>query len=371
MNSKIVFLVVSTLVFLARGYSEPVWNLATPLGTAHSLCSAAFGNDIFVAVTSKSSETSTDGITWAEHPMPEGKWSSVAFGNGIFVAVSDKDGNSKSAAVSSDGVAWTLWNMSGDIKHENTYDAIVFGDGMFVALSKNDGFASRSADGAKWESSAFHGYSYIPDLYQPVCYGNGIFVCAYMDSILTSPDGLKWTRTKAPKGWWSSVAFGNGVFVAVAHQYSPSVITSPDGITWTPQPDLYRHFGRYTGFWSAIAFGDGVFAAVSVGKAAAYSSDGVTWTEIERPDVAQMSSIAFGNGIFVVVGKGPNAFSNSMASVIRIESQSTVAPTASSQAPQATKDPKERLKELRDLYDSGMITEQEYNDKKAEILSQM
>jgi hypothetical protein len=52
----------------AFGQAEPVRNLATPLGTAHSLCSAAFENDIFVAVIPKGSETSTDGITWAEHP---------------------------------------------------------------------------------------------------------------------------------------------------------------------------------------------------------------------------------------------------------------------------------------------------------------
>jgi hypothetical protein len=84
-----------------------------------------------------------------------------------------------------------------------------------------------------------------------------------------------------------------------------------------------------------------------------------------------MSSIAFGNGIFVAVGKGSNAFSNSMASVIEIESQSPAAPTTTSQDPQTAKGPKEHPKELKDLFDSGMITEQECNDKEAEILSQM
>lgn len=49
--------------------------------------------------------------------------------------------------------------------------------------------------------------------------------------------GDTWTRqTTAASNKWNSVAFGNGVFVAVAGEGTGNrVITSPDGITWTTQ----------------------------------------------------------------------------------------------------------------------------------------
>ncbi|MBM3886242.1 MAG: hypothetical protein FJ361_10490, partial [Gemmatimonadetes bacterium] len=54
--------------------------------------------------------------------------------------------------------------------------------------------------------------------------------------------GDTWTlRTQASSQFnsnWSSVAFGNGTFVAVAASSSalPGVMTSTDGITWTAAP---------------------------------------------------------------------------------------------------------------------------------------
>lgn len=379
---RLVFDLILVFAAISFGYSEPAWSLATPLGTAKGFASLVYGNGIFVAVTSKCSETSTDGIAWAEHRMPDGEWSSVAFGNGVFVAVSSQSAKGKSAAVSSDGMTWTAYNMSGDTKDEYEHDTIAFGNGVFVALPLHrslDGkprFASRSIDGVKWESAAFEDCE-LPSG-QPLCYGNGVFVCCllHVDYLLVSPDGLTWRHSNGTKqSFWNSISYGNGVFVAVASQQSPSVITSPDGLTWSPQPNLYKHFGFYTGHWSAVAFCDGIFVAIaSPGKAAAYSSDGITWTEISRPDYAEMKSIAFGNGIIVAIGgqSSSGGYPNSVASVIKMASQSQTAPAASSnQASQTTKDPKERLKELKDLYDSGMITEKEYSDKKAEILSQM
>jgi hypothetical protein len=143
--------------------------------------------------------------------------------------------------------------------------------------------------------------------------------------------------------------------VALSGFGHPSVITSPDGIIWTPGTDLYEHYGKFTGWWTSIAFGDGVFVAIATKKTAAFSPDGITWKEIGRPSWNVMTSIAYGNGVFAAVGYGTS-------SSIRLGTTTS-----------ATKDPdpKARLKELKDLFDSGMITEKEYNDKKAEILSQL
>jgi len=47
-----------------------------------------------------------------------------------------------------------------------------------------------------------------------------------------SADGITWiSRTAAASNTWSSIAYGNGIFVAVSHD--GNVMTSPDGITWT------------------------------------------------------------------------------------------------------------------------------------------
>jgi hypothetical protein len=52
---------------------------------------------------------------------------------------------------------------------------------------------------------------------------------------MTSPDGIDWTIRKTPKdNNWQSVAYGNGLFVAVANSgTNDRVMTSPDGINWT------------------------------------------------------------------------------------------------------------------------------------------
>jgi hypothetical protein len=51
---------------------------------------------------------------------------------------------------------------------------------------------------------------------------------------MTSPDGITWTsRTSAADNEWRSVAYGNGLFVAVSISGTNRVMTSPDGITWT------------------------------------------------------------------------------------------------------------------------------------------
>ena len=60
--------------------------------------------------------------------------------------------------------------------------------------------------------------------------------------------------------------------------------------------------------WSSIAFGNGRFVAVGHGssvsggnRVAAYSDDGITWTQITLPASEKWTAVAFGNGRFVAV----------------------------------------------------------------------
>jgi hypothetical protein len=52
---------------------------------------------------------------------------------------------------------------------------------------------------------------------------------------MTSPNGINWTsRTSAADNGWYSVAYGNGLWVAVSYSGTGNrVMTSPDGINWT------------------------------------------------------------------------------------------------------------------------------------------
>ena len=78
---------------------------------------------------------------------------------------------------------------------------------------------------------------------------------------MTSPDGISWTsRTSAANNFWTSVTYGNGLFVAVSDlDYGDTnnrVMTSPDGITWTAQTAADAD-------WNSVTYGNGLFAAVS------------------------------------------------------------------------------------------------------------
>ena len=69
-----------------------------------------------------------------------------------------------------------------------------------------------------------------------VVYGKGLFVAVGgshdSSAILTSPDGVTWTRRTSPtRDSLNGVAYGNGTFVAVGAK--GTILTSTDGASWT------------------------------------------------------------------------------------------------------------------------------------------
>lgn len=135
-----------------------------------------------------------------------------------------------------------------------------------------------------------------------VAYGNGVFVAVASTGaggrVMTSSDGITWiSRSASAASAWQSVTFGNGLFVAVAYS-GTEVMTSVDGITWTSRT------GTGTGTWSGIAYGDGLFVAVAANKGVMTSPDGVTWTaRTATTDIDQIQSVTYGDGLFVAVGQ--------------------------------------------------------------------
>ena len=102
------------------------------------------------------------------------------------------------------------------------------------------------------------------------------------------------SRTLPSSQSWSSVTFGNGLFVAVAGT-SAIAATSPDGITWT------QRYLPSSQSWESVTFGGGLFVAVSGSSVAATSPDGTTWTQGTLPSSQSWRSVTFGNSLFVAV----------------------------------------------------------------------
>ncbi len=153
--------------------------------------------------------------------------------------------------------------------------------------------------------------------WRSIAYGNGLFVAVSADGsnrVMTSPDGSFWTSRTAPNtNIWASITYGNGLFVAIACSGSNRVMTSPDGITWTARASAVE-----TNMWRSVTYGNGLFVAVGTGAASERtdklmtSPDGIIWTARTTPaDYYISNSIAYGNGIFVAVGSNGKVITSS------------------------------------------------------------
>ena len=89
-------------------------------------------------------------------------------------------------------------------------------------------------------------------------YGNGVFVAvANPGGSMYSSDGINWLVGNAPLDKWTSVSYGDGFFVAVSDDGTYPVMYSQDGINWsTTDP------GSQLNNWGSVAFGGDTFLAI-------------------------------------------------------------------------------------------------------------
>ena len=159
---------------------------------------------------------------------------------------------------------------------------------------------SQAQTGITWTTQTTPG----TNSWYSVAYGNGLFVAvAYSgvgNRVMTSPDGVIWTSgASAADNNWGSVTYGNGLFVAVAYSGTGNrVMTSPDGIAWTIRTSPADNE------WNSITYGNNLFVAVSstgTGNRVMTSIDGVTWSIITSAADNSWMSVTYGNGLFVAV----------------------------------------------------------------------
>ena len=217
-------------------------------------------------------------------------------------------------AWSTDGTTWT----SGNFGNNEHIDALCHNGTRFIAAGQKydfdapagwRGYVTTSTDGAAWSQAHWDDFPLVS-----VACGNGVILAGGDDgTLLRSTDGLTWTvvgglavpTTHRIHG----LAFGNGVFVLTAGEYSFTtmnfagdhrVLTSADGLTWTDHSsgtliDSWKDL-RKTAFLNDRFFSSGFYSQLRA------STDlGASFVAI-RPDAEEFPAMAYGQGIYLAGG---------------------------------------------------------------------
>jgi hypothetical protein len=263
------------------------WVVATNL-FSDELRSVAFDGNVFAAVGDNGViVTSSDGTNWANvNNATDTNLRAVTRGDAGYVAV----GNGGLLYTSPDATNWV--RRFRHISASGNWHDVEFARGRYVAIGGDSitPAVSTSTDATNWTPlPATLGYT----LYG-LARGNGLFVAVGEGSaILTSPDGLVWTRRYSGTNRLNAVTWGNGTFVAVGR--NGTILTSPNGATWTLR-------GSGAGFFQAVAYGGGVFVAGTQAGYLFVSSDAASWTPAPNSYFTSIEDLTFGNGVFLAVG---------------------------------------------------------------------
>jgi len=135
-----------------------------------------------------------------------------------------------------------------------------------------------------------------------VAYGNGVFVAVGAGTtVMTSVNGITWTwGARLPSNTYYNVIFGNGVFVATGYT-GGRIYTSSNGLIWSLV---------YSGIQvpvQRIIYAGGLYV-ISNSTDTLVSSDLVNWSDGDTPDVGR---IAYGAGKYVAAaGDGSGCYTS-------------------------------------------------------------
>ena len=133
--------------------------------------------------------------------------------------------------------------------------------------------------------------------WKSVTYGDGKYVAIAHNSSAAaySINGITWTETTLPvSSDWQSVTYGDGKYVAVEYNIAKGAY-STDGISWTEMSMPSYH-------WISVTYGNGKFVVVAENSnKGAYSTDGINWTETTLPASSRWQSVTYGDGKYVAV----------------------------------------------------------------------
>jgi len=263
--------------------------------------SAVYGNGAFIVTTNGDYVLrSTDGVTWSKHTVYPSL--SLTFGNGVFVGTAQNG----IIVTSSDGKSWTDQTTVSTL-----LSGVTFCNKIFLAKTSENRIMT-SPDEMTWTVNTPS--QTIPDL---SCANNtfiGFRQNGSLLQIVSSKDGVNWTVNEdtvssSPEAFRrvANLSYGNGVYVGMAVMCGlktcwVDIISSTNITNWTLAKDagLSQH--------SSIAYGNGVFVAVTNWNYFMYwyasfaSVDGINWTTIDPP--VPLSNAYFVKDAFLNFGDG-------------------------------------------------------------------
>jgi hypothetical protein len=278
-------------------YSDPAFSQTAVTLTTQSAnyTTLGYGGGYFLGLgTSNVISRSADGITWSSTTGPaSATWSGIAYGNGYWLLVGTAASYYSNSVT---GVAADWKTISLPVY---TTPDCAYGAGTFVVIDgtpSSNQAAYSTTFGSSWQPSNLPATA----TWKAIAYGEGVFVAIATGGTVAaySTDlGITWSSATLPRSTtWSSVAFGAGRYVAVSST-SGTTAYSLDGINWTAS--------LYSIAATKVAYGQGVFLAVNSSGTTAYTSeDGITWKQRTVTGSAH-TALAFGytdstkDGVFI------------------------------------------------------------------------
>jgi hypothetical protein len=208
--------------------------------------------------------------------------------------------SSANASLAASAAATDNWTAGSAIPGTANQD-IAYGNGTFVTVGGDGvGGAATSTDGNAWVSRTITTLASGTDSFIGVAHSGTTFVAiSRSDESAVSSNGITWTsggNLPTAVGDWTAIEYGNGRFVALANSGEVAVSTD-NGATWVASnAGLTSSVGQVgNNFWSNIAYGQGLFVAVGRNYVAT-SQFGVTWTErFIDGTLEDFYGVAFGN----------------------------------------------------------------------------
>lgn len=272
-------------VILSRGESYVI-------GTA-DWYSIAYGNGKYVAVGASKGNNgaysgyitnSADGVNWStpKRLVVSGngsttKCKTVMYASGKFVAAGLRDVDDfdpySSIAISNDGDNWTFASKFSNTSYFNTYYGVAHGNCKYVAVgsySNRNLISAVSTDAVSWSGYDVAGPG--TGILKGIIFAQDVFWAFKNGTVYRSVDGITWTsHSMGGLKTCNSMAFGNGVFVAVGDD--GYISTSTNGTIWGTA------FMAGTSKWKSVIYSDGKFVVVGEDGYISFSNDGMSWSE--------------------------------------------------------------------------------------------
>jgi hypothetical protein len=286
----------------------------------------AGGRFVAIASGSRTTNTSVNGTTWSENllSLPStSSWTALASGKLTVVETAGTFVTGRSYQITSLGnTVFTSIGASANLV--GTY-FVATGTGSgsgtatpiashVVAVSSSTTVNAYSANGGVTWTAGGSLPGGISGTAIGVAYGryqnNGRWVVLGSGgtSAFSTNGGISWTAGgSVGSGTFTSIAYGQGVFVAITTGATTTRISTDGGQTWTAGGALPA-----TSTWISVAYGANKFVAVSSDGAVdpAYSVDrGVTWSSVGETGYfgsGTVTSVRYGQGVFVVTQSTSN-----------------------------------------------------------------